>query len=155
MGFDEIDEFNPFGGFLRRLRFFFIEIGMANVSQLHSNLKAGSTVEVLLLGFWETGNIVQICVCLFLSATSRTHFYYDQETQASKNFLKVLGWSWSGSMSSFTHLRLLSSFAKPNSVKLRQSMDGAPSPVLSAIKSYSRVSHLFHVQDVMMTMLLG
>ncbi|CAN6936238.1 unnamed protein product [Brassica oleracea] len=156
MGFGEIDEFNPFGGFrLRRLRFFFIEIGMENVSQLHSDLKAGYTVEVLLLGFWETDNIVQICVCLFLSATSRTHFYYDQETQASKNFLKVLGWSWSGSMSSFPHLRLLSSFAKSNSVKLRQSMDGAPSPVLSAIKSYRRVSHLLHVQDVMMTMLLG
>ncbi|KAF3573158.1 hypothetical protein F2Q69_00061724 [Brassica cretica] len=58
-------------------------------------------------------------------------------------------------MSSFPHFRLLSYFAKPNSVKLRQAMDGAPSSVLSAIKSYSRVSHLLHVQDVMMTMLLG
>lgn len=62
--------------------------------------------------------------------------------------------------SSFTHplrvytCRLVSSLAKPNSVKLRQAMDGAPSPVLIAIKSYRRVSHLLHAQDVMMMMLL-
>ncbi|CAN7010895.1 unnamed protein product [Brassica oleracea var. botrytis] len=49
----------------------------------------------------------QIFVCFFLKATSRAHFYYDQETQAGKNFLKVVGGSWSGSyshMSSFPHL---------------------------------------------------
>ncbi|KAH0842734.1 hypothetical protein HID58_092070, partial [Brassica napus] len=53
-----------------------------------------------------------------------------------------------------TFLKLVSSLAKPNSVKLRQAMDGAPSPVLIAIKSYRRVSHLLHAQDVMMMMLL-
>ncbi|CAN7103950.1 unnamed protein product [Brassica rapa subsp. narinosa] len=34
---------------------------MANVFQLHSDLKAGYTVEVLLLGFWETGNVKKGC----------------------------------------------------------------------------------------------